>query len=282
MKNLQRRLVILAPVVLLFLFLCSCSSGNSEIPQELVDPYWLDNLPLPYEVAEDWMNHYDEISLLDVANYQESFDLFRHLIPLLYQEGFLYLDLWFLPEETRITFQEIIDARDFSRIRVLDQLKRISAYQLQDRYIIFLEALWQFQHTLSENEASFQLLEQDGMKTFHFIRNQENQKGPLMLLYSKNCPWPYEIPYHPVNILTQKKGIICLVNKEESSPPVALVFWKAPEDFIPTPPLTEEIEKQDFPEILKDFPSQKQEKPIFLALWEVRRHLRRDFRKEMP
>lgn len=282
MKNPLRSYLRPAPIFLLFLFSLSCSSGDSEIPRELVDPFWLEKQPLPYEVAEVWLDNYKEISLLDVAHYQESFDFFRHLLPLLYREGFLYLDLWFLPEEKRQTFQEIIDAKDFSRIRVIDQLKDISAYQLQERYILFLESLWQFQQTLDESEASFQLQEQENVKTFHFIRNQADQMGPIMLLYSRNCPWPYEIPYHPVNILEQKKRMICLENKEESNPPVALVFWKAPEDFIPSPPLTDEIKKTDIPAILKDFPSQNLKKPAFLALWEVRRRLNRDFKKETP
>lgn len=271
--------------VLLFvtaLLLVSCSSGKTGIPEESVDTFWLKQQPLPYQVAEKWMQDYEEISLLDVPNYSEAPQLFMHLLPLLHREGFLYLDLWFLPAEFRPVFQEIIDAESFERDNTLNELKKISAYHLQERYLSLLKYLWDFQQTLEVDEESFHFERKEDDKTFHFIMDQSDQQGPLMLLYSNDCPWPYELPNHPVNILEQKDEIICLEHKEESTPPVALVLWKHPEEFTPTPPLVKEINKEDIPGILKDFPNQKLEKPLFLALWKVRGRLKKDFKREMP
>jgi len=281
MKNYPSNTIIRFISILLTaaLFILSCSSGKTSVPEESVDPFWLEKQPLPYQVVEQWMQDYQEISLLDVQHYLEAPELFMYLIPLLHREGYFYLDLWFLPADSRPVFQEIIDADTFDRNRTLEQLKGISAYLLQERYLVLMEYLWNFQQTLEDNEASFHLVKQEGDKTFHFIQNQTDKQGPLMILYSGQSNWPYEFPYHPVNILEQKNAILCLEHREENSPPTALVMWKTPEEFTATPPLIKEISKEDIPSVLKDFPSQRIKKPLFLALRQVRSRLKKDFKR---
>lgn len=229
----------------------------------------------PYQVVENSYNEGDILYLQDLPGYKEPVDFLIYLLPLLYEKEVTTLDFWFLPEEEREAMNRLIQNPSGDEKEIIEELKNISAYLLQDRYLELFLSLKRFNLQLSGEETPFTLVSKEGVRTLVLLNSIEAGNQPMIQIYG------------PGSLPDQQKHRDQLQDKidqgyvyhieyigEEQTPWLIEV---SPEKFTPSVPLVKELTKEDIPQVLKDFPDVSIVKPPALVLRILRNKLKKDY-----
>lgn len=230
----------------------------------------------PYQVIESLAQEGDNLTLQDIPGYQEPMDLLLYFLPLLHEQGIITLDLHFIPREKTEIFNQLIQANLFKETEVREELKSISAYLLQDRYLDFFKGIQHFNSTLNEGEAPFRLASSEEGRLFVFTQSGKAENTPVLRIAGPGSfPVSQEQSQELLDRIRQGYRNHVVRFEEEQD------FWiilKDPSGFTPSEPLLDGLVKEDIPAVLKDFPDVGIEQPAFLVLWVLRGKLKQDYR----
>jgi hypothetical protein len=256
---------------LLLVFACNNNpvSNRSLTPS---DKYTLIK-DLPHQWIIQKLKTQDEFTLVDLPGYNESLDWLMAFLPLLHQQHYYQLDLWFINDELIDQFQSLLQQEYFDEEAITLTLMSENAFWIQQRNIDLLKYIHNFNQQLDEDEQPFVLAGENisGDSLFYLNLPGDNQHADL-IIYRKPIN-DNDLFLDPALIQNLDQHIISLTRGDEES---YWLYLTNLENYTPSSFDIKRIKKKNLPLLREQFAYINKNNRDFFLTYRIKKEIKRN------